>query len=68
MIAERPRILFVDDEQNVLDGLAGSLWRWRKSWNMTFVCGGRAAIDAATTPSLSIATRGVAWNPNRMRM
>lgn len=42
----RARILFVDDEQQVLDGLSGSLWRSRKTWDMTFVCGGPAAIAA----------------------
>ncbi|MEW5738639.1 MAG: response regulator [Myxococcota bacterium] len=46
------RIIFVDDEQRVLDGLASSLRRYRKQWDMTFVCGGRAALDrlAVDTP------------------
>jgi HD-like signal output (HDOD) protein/ActR/RegA family two-component response regulator len=38
------RILFVDDEQRVLDGLGNSLRRFRKQWDMTFVCGGPAAL------------------------
>jgi HD-like signal output (HDOD) protein len=42
----KPRILFVDDEPKILDGLSGSLWRCRKVWDMTFVCGGAAAIQA----------------------
>jgi CheY-like chemotaxis protein len=45
-MTERPKIMFVDDEQRVLDGLAGSLWRCRRLWDMTFVCGGARAVDA----------------------
>jgi HD-like signal output (HDOD) protein/ActR/RegA family two-component response regulator len=41
----RPRILFVDDEQRVLDGLSASLWKCRKIWDMKFVCGGPAAVE-----------------------
>lgn len=41
---EPPRILFVDDESLVLDGLSVSLRRMRKEWSMEFVCGGAAAI------------------------
>lgn len=40
------RILFVDDEQNVLDAMRDSLWRMRRAWTMSFVCGGPAAVDA----------------------
>jgi DNA-binding NarL/FixJ family response regulator len=41
-----PRILFVDDDPQVLDGLEASLWRLASTWDMTFVLGGRAAISA----------------------
>lgn len=40
------RVLFVDDDQNLLQGLGNSLRRYRKQWDMTFICGGRAALDA----------------------
>jgi HD-like signal output (HDOD) protein len=39
------RILFVDDEQAILDGLANALRIWRREWHMTFACGGNAALQ-----------------------
>jgi HD-like signal output (HDOD) protein len=38
------RILFVDDEQAVLDGLRDQLRKQRKQWEMVFVLGGPAAM------------------------
>ncbi|MBI3817698.1 MAG: HDOD domain-containing protein [Planctomycetes bacterium] len=38
------KILFVDDEQDVLDGLANSLRRNRKQWGMQFALGANAAL------------------------
>jgi HD-like signal output (HDOD) protein len=38
------RILLVDDEQNVLDGLRNLLRVRRHEWDMTFACGGEAAL------------------------
>ncbi len=38
------RILFVDDEQHVLDGLKNILRRERKKWDMVFALGGKAAL------------------------
>ena len=37
-------VLFVDDEQNVLDGLRRMLRSMRKEWEMAFVNSGRAAL------------------------
>jgi HD-like signal output (HDOD) protein len=39
------RILFVDDEVNVLDGLRDLLRKQRKQWDMVFALGGQAALD-----------------------
>jgi putative nucleotidyltransferase with HDIG domain len=39
------RILFVDDEQNILDGLRHRLHRQRKKWHMLFAQSGAAALD-----------------------
>jgi len=39
-----PRILFVDDEQRILDGLRLSLRSKRKIWDMTFATGGSDAL------------------------
>ncbi|MBE2254543.1 MAG: HDOD domain-containing protein [Myxococcus sp.] len=39
------RVLFVDDEQSLLDGLANSLRRFRSQWQMSFACGGRAGLE-----------------------
>ncbi|NCD33386.1 MAG: HDOD domain-containing protein [Spartobacteria bacterium] len=38
------RIIFVDDEQDVLDGLQCMLWPRRNQWNMLFVSSARDAI------------------------
>ncbi|MFK7860637.1 MAG: HDOD domain-containing protein [Granulosicoccus sp.] len=40
------KVLFVDDEPAVLDGLQDLLHGHRRRWDMTFKCGGEAAIDA----------------------
>lgn len=38
------RILFVDDDPDVLDGLRDSLRAQRRQWQMVFACGGPAAL------------------------
>ena len=38
------RILFVDDDRNVLSGIQNLLRRDRKRWDMTFAEGGDAAL------------------------
>lgn len=38
------RILFVDDEEAVLEGLRDALRRFRAEWEMRFALGGRAAL------------------------
>ena len=42
----RKRLLFVDDEPMVLDGLRRALWSMRGEWEMTFVSNGAAALEA----------------------
>jgi HD-like signal output (HDOD) protein/CheY-like chemotaxis protein len=44
MIA-RKRILFVDDERNILDGIENLLHKDRKRWDMVFALGGPTALD-----------------------
>jgi len=39
-------ILFVDDEQDLLDSLRARLYKHRREWNMTFVASGEEAIAA----------------------
>lgn len=41
----RPSILFVDDEQAILDGLFRSLSSMDEQWNMLFASSGRQALD-----------------------
>lgn len=41
------RILFVDDEPNVLDGIRRSLRTHRHEWEMVFVTSGQAAVEEA---------------------
>lgn len=40
------RILFVDDEQHILDGLQNLLRKQRQVWDMTFALGAQAALAA----------------------
>ncbi len=45
------RILFVDDEQHLLDGLRDLLSKQRKQWDMVFALGGQAAlVECARAP------------------
>ena len=41
----KAKIIFVDDEPNILDGLCRMLRPMRKEWDMTFVQGGQTALD-----------------------
>ncbi|MGE4442155.1 MAG: HDOD domain-containing protein [Desulfomicrobium sp.] len=41
----KPSILFVDDEQQILDSLRLSLRKLRPEWDMTFVTQGREALE-----------------------
>jgi HD-like signal output (HDOD) protein/CheY-like chemotaxis protein len=43
------RILFVDDESNVLDGIRRMLHAQRNRWDMHFAVGGEAALQACET-------------------
>lgn len=52
MSDERPTILFVDDEQHLLDGLRRNLRRNRETWNMVFLDGGEAALDYMASNSV----------------
>ena len=44
MDAAKRRVLFVDDEQGVLDGLRNVLRGQRGEWDMVFVLSGAAAL------------------------
>lgn len=48
------RILFVDDESRILDGLRRSLHEDRKRWEMEFAVGGEAALKACETAPFDI--------------
>jgi HD-like signal output (HDOD) protein len=48
------RILFVDDESNVLDGIRRMLHGERKRWDMQFVVGGEAALQACEKGSFDV--------------
>jgi len=51
---DKTRILFVDDESNILDGLRRMLQSMRKEWDMTFVEGGQAALDILAVKSFDV--------------
>lgn len=44
-LTTRKRILFVDDDVGVLDGLRLALRRRRHEWDMEFACGGQAGLN-----------------------
>ena len=48
------RVLFVDDEPHLLDGLRGRLWRNRAEWQMEFVSSGKAALETLARGSFDI--------------
>lgn len=47
MTADAPkrRVLFVDDEEDLLDGIRLTLRKERKRWEMLFACGGPEAVE-----------------------
>lgn len=47
-------ILFVDDESNILDGIRRSLYADRDRWDMQFVVGGAAALEACEASNFDI--------------
>lgn len=48
------RILFVDDEPRVLEGLRNLLRRYRRQWEMTFALGGPAALELLKARSFDV--------------
>jgi putative nucleotidyltransferase with HDIG domain len=52
--AERKRILFVDDDQSLLDGLRDALRRYRHEWRMSFVESGEDALAALEEQSYDV--------------
>jgi HD-like signal output (HDOD) protein len=48
------RILFVDDESKILDGIRRMLYSERKNWDMQFVLGGDAALEACEAGSFDV--------------
>ena len=48
------RIMFVDDESRILDGLRRMLYADRKQWEMEFVLGGEAALKVCEEKSFDV--------------
>jgi DNA-binding NtrC family response regulator len=48
------KILFVDDEQAILDGIRNVLHRDRQRWDMTFAHGPEAALAAIANESFDV--------------
>ncbi len=48
------RVLFVDDEVRILEGLRGSLRRHRKTWDMEFAPGGDVALALLDTTRFDV--------------
>ncbi|MEM8736653.1 MAG: response regulator, partial [Planctomycetota bacterium] len=45
-MTEKLKLLFVDDDANILSGLRRMLRSKRAEWEMRFACGGAEALDA----------------------
>lgn len=52
--SEKKRILFIDDDQYLLDSLRDALWPYRDRWTMSFVADGERALDAVTGDSQDV--------------
>ena len=52
------RVLFVDDEPKVLDGLKRSLRPMREEWNMTFVSSAAEALKALEKAPIDVIVSG----------
>jgi len=50
----KPHILFVDDEQKILDGFRRMLRPARQQWNMKFLTSGKKALDAMAQQSFDV--------------
>jgi CheY-like chemotaxis protein len=50
----KPRVLFVDDEPRILDGLRRSLRGRRGDWEMLFAGGGAEALELMTTTRIDV--------------
>jgi HD-like signal output (HDOD) protein len=48
------RVLFIDDDTNLLDGLRRALRSMRGSWDMQFVASARQALEAFTTAPFDV--------------
>lgn len=51
------RVLFVDDEARILDGLRRMLRPMRNEWQMEFAPGGEAALQMRGGPSSTLSCR-----------
>lgn len=48
------KILFVDDEQFVLDGLNRLLWEFRKVWELKFALNGKEALEIVNNEDIAL--------------
>jgi signal transduction histidine kinase len=48
------KILFVDDEQFVLDGLKRLLWEYRKKWELKFALNGKEALETINNEDIAL--------------
>jgi len=55
------RVLFVDDESKILDGIRRMLHADRKRWDMEFAVGGEAALQACEAGSFRYANARNGW-------
>lgn len=47
-------VMFVDDDQNVINGLKRSLFAYRNKWNLYFVNGGAVAIESIKSNQIDL--------------
>ena len=53
-VRDKKRIMFVDDEPVVLDGLRRALHPMREEWDLSFASSGAAALDRLDSPPVDL--------------
>ena len=51
---DKPKIIFVDDEKNIIDGMKRMLYPMRKEWEMIFTTSGNKALEYMENHSVDI--------------
>src|SRR5690606_9173186 len=59
LVTDRPRILFVDDDEHILNGIRNLLRRRRHEWDLVYAIGPDAALEALAVEPFDIVVSDV---------